>query len=106
MPSISMPSILFDFLVTLTLVPARSSTSPSCGEAEYALMSLPCLPLITKRVFLCLNPTIPVMGSDGYSWALIWDSSCGVGHFERFTGLAGDRRASLPDQRLGWKAAT
>lgn len=47
-----MPSLHFASFVTLILVPALNSTSASRRDAEYALMSLPCLPLITKRVFL------------------------------------------------------
>ena len=42
--------------MTLTFVPALNSTSFSVGLAEYPLMSLPRLPLITNRVFLSRNP--------------------------------------------------
>ena len=59
-------------------VPAWSSTSSSSGEAEYALMSLPCLPVIMNSVFLPVNP-LPVDAFENAAqvWVLLPTNSYG-----------------------------
>ena len=95
-----MPSLLSDFLVTLTLVPARSSTSPSVGEAEYALMSLSCLPVIMNSMCLSVNPLpVDALENAAQVWVLLLTNSYG-NPYNLPSSWSIPCAADLPDQSL------